>query len=154
MWGYSAGGVHHPLHAAAPRTRSGSLRGRAVPCLPSPLSKIHDQSARYPIGVADLKQLTGKKFNAKAFRRVPIQVFRGGADNNDEVAFADGYDMADRDFINPELGGPPPIERHPAIQALYRRAAPQVTFTIEPGVAHSDVLTPKETPIFFEQHRR
>lgn len=104
--------------------------------------------------MADLKQLTGKKFNARAFRRVPIQIFRGAADNNDEVAFADGYDVADRDFINRELGGPPPIGRYPAIQALYRRAAPQVKFTIEPGVAHNDVLTRKETPVFFEQHRR
>jgi hypothetical protein len=85
---------------------------------------------------------------------VPIQIFRGAADDNDEVAFADGYDEADRDFINRNLGGPPPIKRYPAIQALYRRAAPQVKFTIEPGVAHNDVLTRKETPAFFEQHRR
>ena len=110
------------------------------------MTKIHGQSARYPIGVADLKQLTGKKFDAKAFRRVPIQIFRGAVDNNDEVAFADGYDAVDRDFINRELGGPPPIRRYPAIQALYRRAAPQVKFTIEPGVGHDDVLTRKRAP--------
>jgi len=85
---------------------------------------------------------------------VPIQIFRGAADDNDEVAFADGYDVADRDFINRELGGPPPIERYPAIQALYRHAAPRVKFIIEPGVAHNDIRTRKETPIFFEQHRQ
>lgn len=154
MWGYSAGGsftirftLLHPE-----RVQAASVGGCAM--LPIPLAKIHGQSARYPIGVADLKQLTGKKFNAKAFRRVPIQIFRGAADDNDEVAFDDGYDEADRDFVNRNLGGPPPIERYPAIQALYHRTAPQVKFTIEPGVAHNDVLTRKETPVFFEQHRR
>ena len=113
LWGYSAGGsftirftLLHPE-----RVQAASLGGCAVPTIP--LAKIHGQSARYPIGVADLKQLTGKKFNAKAFRRVPIQIYRGAADDNDEVAFADGYDVADRDFINRELGGPPPIERYP-----------------------------------------
>lgn len=154
LWGYSAGGsftirftLLHPE-----RVQAASVGGCAMLPIPSP--KIDGQSARYPIGVADLKQLTGKKFNAKAFRRVPIQIFRGAADDNDEVAFADGYDEGDRDFINRNLGGPPPIERYPAIQAFYKRAAPQVKFTIEPGVAHNDILTRKETPIFFEQHRR
>ena len=154
LWGYSAGGsftirftLLHP-----DRVQAASVGGCAVP--PIPLAKVQGQSARYPIGVADLKQLTGQKFNAEGFRRVPIQIFRGAADNNDEVAFADGYDVADRDFINRTLGGPPPIERYPAIQALYRRAAPQVKFTIEPGVGHNDALTRKETPVFFEQQRR
>ena len=154
IWGYSAGGsftirftLLHP-----DRVQAASVGGCAM--LPVPLARIHHRNARYPIGVADLKQLTGKKFNAKAFRRVPIQVFRGAADDNDEVAFDDGFDKADRSFVNGNLGGPPPIERYPAIQALYRSAAPQVKFTIEPGVAHNDALTRKETPTFFEQHRR
>ena len=153
LWGYSASGsftirftLLHPE-----RVQAASLGGCSVPSIP--MAKIHGQQARFPIGVADLKQLTGRKFNAKAFRRVPIQIFRGAVDTNDEVAFGDGYDLVDRDFINRELGGPPPIERYRAIQDLYRRAAPQVRFIIEPGVAHNDVLTRKETPAFFERYR-
>jgi hypothetical protein len=104
LWGSSAAGsftirftLPHPE-----RVQAASVGGCAVPAIP--LHKIHGRAARYPIGTADLKQLTGKKFNAKAFRRVPIQIFRGAADDNDEVAFDDGYDAADRDFINREFG--------------------------------------------------
>ena len=154
LWGYSAGGaftirfsVLHPE-----RVQAASVGGCSVPTIPS--AKINGHSARYPIGVADLKQLTGRKFDAEAFRRVPIQIFRGAADDNDEVAFADGYDETDRNFIHRNLGPPPPNQRYPAIEALYKHAAPHVKFTVEPGVKHNDALTRKETPAFFEQHRR
>jgi pimeloyl-ACP methyl ester carboxylesterase len=153
LWGYSAAGsftirftiLHPELVQAA------SLGGCSVPTLP--LAKVNGHKARYPIGVADLKQLTGRQFRARAFRSVPIQIFRGSVDNNDEVAYDDGYDLVDREFINRELGGPPPIHRYPTIQDLYRRSAPRVRFIVEPGVAHNDALTRKETPVFFEQHR-
>jgi len=152
LWGYSAAGsftirftILHPNIVQA-----ASLGGCSVPTLP--LAKVNGHNARYPIGVADVKQLTGRRFRARAFRSVPIQIFRGSVDNNDEVAFDDGYDPADRAFINRELGEPPPIHRYPTIQDLYRRAAPHVKFIIEPGVGHSDALTRKETPVFFEQH--
>ncbi len=153
LWGYSAAGsftirftiLHPELVQAA------SLGGCSVPTLP--LEKVNGHEARYPIGVADLKQLTGRRFRAKAFRSVPIQIFRGAVDNNDEVSYDDGYDLVDRELINRELGGPPPIHRYSTIQELYRRAAPRVKFIIEPEVAHNDALCRKETPIFFEQHR-
>ena len=151
LWGYSAAGsftirftILHPEVV-----RAASLGGCSVPTLP--LTKVNGHNARYPIGVADLKQLTGSPFNARAFRSVPIQIFRGSVDNNDEVAYDDGYDRVDRDFINRELAGPPPIHRYPKIQDLYRRAAPRVKFIVEDGVAHSDALTRKETPVFFER---
>lgn len=151
LWGYSAAGsftirftiLHPELVQAA------SLGGCSVPTLP--IEKLNRHKARYPIGVAGLKQLTGSKFDAKAFRSVPIQIFRGAADNNDEVAFDDGYDPVDRQFINRELGGPLPIHRFPAIQNVYRRAAPKAKFIIEPGVAHDDSLTRRETPVFLKQ---
>lgn len=151
LWGYSAAGsftirftILHPEIV-----RAASLGGCSVPTLP--LEKVNGHSARYPIGVADVKQLTGRQFRARAFRSVPIQIFRGSLDTNDEVAYDDGYDPADREFINRELGEPPPIHRYPTIQELYRRAAPRVKFIIELGVAHSDALTRKQTPLFFRQ---
>ena len=153
MWGYSAAGtftnrftiLHPELVKAA------SLGGCSCPTIP--LRRWKGKRLPYPVGVADLKQLVGKRFDARAFRSVPIQIFRGDADTNDEVAYDDGYTPSDRRLISELLGGPPPFLRYPRIEMLYRRVRSICRFVIEPGVGHNDARTREETWPFFDRQR-
>lgn len=154
MWGYSAAGtftsrfvVMHPriIQAAA-------FGGCTLPILPS--KTFRGKSLRYPIGVGDLRELTGKSFDANSFRKVPIQVFRGDKDTNDEVAYEDGYDPADRELINTIIAGPPPINRFPVIEAIYRQFGSNAQFVIETGIGHDDTRTRRDGVQFFTRHRR
>jgi hypothetical protein len=154
MWGYSAAGTFTSRFVAVhPRMVQAAVYGGCtVPILPIP--SHNGKLLRYPIGVGDLEQLTGQKFNSRTFRKVPILIFRGDTDTNDEVAFDDGYDAVDRKLINELFGGPPPIARYPAIEAIYRKAGSKAEFAVETGVGHSDKRTRGALAPFFEKHRR
>lgn len=153
FWGYSAAGTFtNRFTILHPEIVKAASLG-ACSCPTVPVSKWKGRQLRYPVGVADLERLVGRRFNAKAFRAVPIQIFRGDADANDEVAYDDGYEQSDRELIAELFGGPPPFLRYPGIEALYKRARGACRFVIEPGVGHSDVGARQATWPFFERHR-
>ena len=102
----------------------------------APAKKYQDKTLRYPIGVADLKTITGKDLDLKALRRVPLFIFIGSADENDSVPFDDSYDEEDRVLIYP-LFGKMPVDRWPVSQMLYEQAGLNATFKIYPGVVHT-----------------
>jgi len=101
----------------------------------APVEKYKDKTLRYPIGVADLKTITGKKLDLKALRKVPLFVFIGSKDENDSVPFGDSYDDEDRELINP-LFGKMPVDRWPISETLYKQAGLNAEFRIYPGIAH------------------
>lgn len=137
MWGYSASGTFtnrfcllHP-----DRVKVAIYGGNTFPVLP--VAEYAGQRLRYPIGVADLQELTGSPFDLEGFRRLPMEIFRGEEDTNDEVAYSDGYDAEDRTLINSLFGGPPPLLRYPAIEGLYRSVQANTRFVIDAGVGHA-----------------
>jgi hypothetical protein len=75
----------------------------------------------------------------QSLRKAPLQIFRGDQDTNDEVAYDDGYDPADRELINSIIAGPPPINRYPVIESIYRNFGSPAEFVIEKGM---DTATP------------
>lgn len=101
----------------------------------APVEKYKDKTLRYPIGVADLKTVAGKKLDLKALRKVPLFIFIGSKDENDSVPFGDSYDDEDREIINP-LFGKMPVDRWPISETLYKQAGLNAEFKIYPGIAH------------------
>lgn len=102
----------------------------------APVEKYKDKTLRYPIGVADLKAVAGKKLDLKALRNVPLFVFLGDKDTNDSVPFDDSYDFEDRELINPLLG-PTPISRWKIAEQLYKEAGLNAEFRLYPDVPHT-----------------
>lgn len=102
----------------------------------APVAKFAGKDLRYPIGVADLKLVAGKKLDLKRLRRVPLFVFMGDKDENDSVPFDDSYDASDRQLINP-LFGSKPVDRWETSKKLYADAGLNVEFKLYPGVAHT-----------------
>ncbi|HRI03891.1 MAG TPA: hypothetical protein PLL77_09125 [Pyrinomonadaceae bacterium] len=119
----------------------------------APVEKYKDKTLRYPIGVADLKTVAGKKLDLKALRKVPLFIFIGSKDENDSVPFGDSYDDEDREIISP-LFGKMPVERWPISETLYKQAGLNAEFKIYPGIAHTVVpLMRDEIRAFLLKHK-
>lgn len=101
----------------------------------APVETYKGKELRYPIGVADLRKVAGKKFDLKELRKVALLIFVGDQDDNDSVPFGDSYDDEDRDVINPLLGKTP-VARWPVSELLYKQAGLNAEFKLYPGVKH------------------
>ena len=100
-----------------------------------PVSTFHNRRLRYPVGIADLRQVSGHAFDAKAVARVPLLLLLGAEDTNDSVPYDDSYDPEDRAVVMQSFG-PTPVSRWPAAEAIYRGTLPLATFRTYPGAGH------------------
>lgn len=140
MSGYSASGMFanrftflHPKRVKA--ATIGSPGGWPM----APVEKFNGKSLRYPIGVADLKIVSGQKLDLKSLRKVPLFVFLGDKDTNDSVPFGDSYEQVDRELIDPLLGSTP-VLRWKVSEQMYREAGLNAEFKLYPDVPHT--ITP------------
>lgn len=153
MLGFSASGMFvnrfvfmHPefVQAAA----IGSPGGWPI----APVPVYHDQKLRYPIGVADFEQVTGKPFDLAAVAKVPQLIFMGDQDSNDSVIYNDSYEDRDRITVF-RLFGPTLMARWPTAIELYRQNLPLVEFKLYPGASHTFTEAMKtDVAAFFAKH--
>ena len=101
----------------------------------APVAEWEGRRLRYPVGIADLEELTGRPFDAEAYARVPKLVYMGDEDTNDSVPYGDGYDDEDRELVY-ELFGEAPIDRWETSAAIRGEHGGESTFVLEPGVGH------------------
>ncbi len=101
----------------------------------APVAAHEGRRLRYPVGVADLREVAGAPFDRRRAARVPMFLFLGADDTNDSVPYDDSYDAEDRAVVL-EAFGPTPAARWPAAEAIYRAALPLATFRTYPGVGH------------------
>lgn len=151
MYGFSAAGMFtnrfaflHPERVLAAAV--GSPGGWPI----APASKYNDKDLRYPIGVRDMKTVSGKKLDLAKLRIVKFLVFLGDKDENDSVVFGDGYDEEDKTLVF-EVFGKTPIERWEKSKKLYADARLTAEFKLYPGIAHT--ITPAmigDITAFFE----
>jgi dienelactone hydrolase len=102
----------------------------------APVSVYHDQKLRYPVGVADFEQVTGKPFDLAEAAKVPQMIFMGDQDSNDSVIYNDSFEDRDRITIF-KLFGPTLMARWPTAIELYHQNLPLVEFKLYPGASHS-----------------
>lgn len=62
---------------------------------------------RYPAGIGDYEELTGRPFDVEAFGNIPRFLYYGEIDTNDPVKFDDAYNPEDREVIFEVLGEDP-----------------------------------------------
>ncbi|MDM7923417.1 MAG: hypothetical protein QUS14_14055 [Pyrinomonadaceae bacterium] len=136
MQGYSASGMFvnrfvfmHPELVKAAIV--GAPGGWAI----APVGEHEGQRLTFPAGVADLKEVAGKKFDLKAVRRVPLFLLLGGDDTNDAVPMGDAYDARESSLVI-NLFGRTPVERFPHTEKLYKAAGLNVEFKLYPKTGH------------------
>jgi len=120
----------HPERVLA--TAAGSPGGWPL----APQIEWQGKKLRYPVGVADLHELTGADFRAAEFRRVAQFLYVGDKDDNDSVVFEDGYDREDRDTVE-SLFGKDLNRRWEAAQKTYEGMV-GTRFRTYPGAAHGN----------------
>lgn len=140
MLGFSASGMFvnrftflHPERVKA--AAIGSPGGWPI----VPAASYKEKTLRYPIGIADLRSLTGNDIDLKTLRGVPLFIFLGDKDDNDSVAFDDSYDKQDRELIFPLLGEKP-VDRWGAAREMYTAAGLNAEFKLYPGIGHTITL--------------
>lgn len=120
MVGYSASGrfankftIMHPEKVQAVAT--GGVNSAAI----IPTSEINGEKLRYPVGTADLKDLTGVEFNEAEYKNVAQYIYMGAKDNNDITQFSDGYDKQDAELTWRLLGKNMMPDRWNKLQQMY-----------------------------------
>jgi pimeloyl-ACP methyl ester carboxylesterase len=155
MFGFSASGMFtnrftflHPGRVKAAAV--GSPGGWAI----APVDSWKGKTLRYPIGVADLKAVSGEKLDVKGLRGVPLFLFLGAVDDNDSVIFRDSYESEDEKLIF-DLFGKTLIERWAFTREMYGANLPKAVLKVYPNVGHS--LTKEmwdDIKAFFIEHLR
>jgi hypothetical protein len=69
-----------------------------------PIREYNHIELNYPVGINDLKEISGKDFNEDELKNVKIYFFLGEEDENDSVVFDDGYDEPERKVILDNFG--------------------------------------------------
>ncbi|WP_428240255.1 alpha/beta fold hydrolase [Gynuella sp.] len=70
----------------------------------SPVQQWDHQALRYPLGVSDYAEMTGRPFDQQAFAQVHRLVFLGARDNNDSVTYRDSFDVEDEEVVFKTFG--------------------------------------------------
>lgn len=135
--GFSASGsfvnrfaMLHPEHVVA--VACGSPGGWPV----APLAEFEGISLTYPVGIADVKALTGSPLNLESVKSVAWFFLLGDKDTNDAVPYRDSFSKADEDFIFRHFG-PTPLARWPSAQRIYTAQGLKARFAVYPGVGHT-----------------
>ena len=101
----------------------------------APVNELKGHKLRYPIGIADLDQLTGSKVELEKVRSIPMFIFLGENDTNDSVIYRDGYSKEDEVLVF-NLFGKTPVQRWPTAESLYLSAGFNAQFKLYKGAGH------------------
>jgi len=105
-----------------------------------PLETYQGVKLPFPLGIADLKLLTGADFDARAYGQVAQYLYMGYLDRNDTFPFDDAWDDEERGLIAKLFGKemmPDRWERAQQIVAMLKIPIQTVTYN---GVAHRTLV--------------
>jgi len=120
-----------------------------------PISSMEGERLIYPIGIADIQEISGKSFNFKQFISIPQYIYLGDLDDNESVPFNDAYGDEERRIIIKVLGRDM-RDRWEKIKSVYNeQGCKEVVFVSYPGVGHTITNTmDKDIIDFFKRKIR
>lgn len=101
-----------------------------------PMSEYNNTNLRYPLGIADLKNITGIDFNLKEYKKIPQYIFMGDSDTNDTAAASDCFDPQDTDIIYRLFGEKQVPDRFKRMKDIFREAGIPAQFVLYRNVGH------------------
>ena len=136
MQGYSASGMFvNRFVFLHPHLVKAAIIGAPGGWPTAPVAEFGGKQLTFPAGIADVKQISGKSFDLKAVRRVPLFLLLGDSDTNDAVPMGDAYDKRESELVI-TLFGKTPVERFPATEKLYKNAGLNAEFKVYPNTTH------------------
>jgi hypothetical protein len=137
LTGFSASGTFsnrftllHPekVHAVA----TGGLNAMLI----VPSEMLDSTALPYPLGISDLQQIAGTRFDPAKWRAVPQFIYMGAKDDNDAVLFDDGYSESERTIVFNVFGKEMQPARWTHMQKLYEKAGANATFRTYEHMGH------------------
>jgi len=134
--GYSASGTFsnrftalypHLVQAVA----SGGTTGMPV----VPIASLEGEKLIYPVGTADLDEITGTPFNLQEYIKVPQFIYGGGADTNNSATSSNYFGEEERRIIAKVFSVDKNVRWAKSIR-IYEEQGCSFTFRIYPGVGH------------------
>ena len=121
MNGFSASGtfanrfaILHPTVVRAVAT--GGVNG--IPTFPT--DRWNDTTLRYPVGIADLKEIADVEFDETAYKRVSQYIYMGALDDNDTIPYRDAFDAVDAKLVESLIGTEMMPDRWRVSQLIYK----------------------------------
>lgn len=137
MNGFSATGNYltrfpliHPERIRA--LAAGGLNG--IPTLP--VKEWEGKTLRYPVGIADLYELTGVEFNIDEYRQIAQYLYMGSDDFNDTLPYKDAYAPEDAALVR-KLLGDTIMQRWENSINIYHSAGIKAQMVTYDGVGHT-----------------
>jgi hypothetical protein len=152
--GFSASGtfanrfsILHPDKIQA--TASGGINAIAI----LPIASLEGKALNFPLGIADIEQVTGRKVKMNEFRKLPKMLYMGNLDDNDAAGFDDAYSEEERQIIYQLMGQKMIPDRWEFMQQQYKKSKVQADFRTCPDIGHgTDKKINEELVEFFREH--
>jgi hypothetical protein len=150
--GFSASGTFaNRFTAIHPEKVAGMACGGINGIVILPVNELNGKSLPYPIGISDLKQVFGRKFDLKAYRVVPQFIYMGAQDDNDAVVYDDAYGEDERALVFKQLSQTMLPDRFSGCEKIYKENKVNAKFKTYPNIGHStDRLIFMEVYAFFK----
>ena len=121
MNGFSASGTFTNRFAILHPTIVRAVATGGINSIPTfPTERWDDVTMRYPVGIADVKEIADIEFDGKAYKRVSQYIYMGSLDNNDTVPYRDAYDAVDADLVKSLIGAEMMPDRWRVSQSIYK----------------------------------
>ncbi len=121
MNGFSASGtfvnrfaILHPTVVRAVAT--GGVNG--IPTFPT--DHWNNIKMRYPVGIADVKEIADVEFDERAYKRVSQYIYMGALDDNDTIPYRDSFDKVDTKLVESLIGAKMMPDRWRMSQSIYK----------------------------------
>jgi len=96
---------------------AGGINGIAI----FPLSEWKNNQLRYAVGISDLEEITGIKFNKDEYLKVSQYLYMGYLDANDTVLYSDAWDKEDAALIKRLFGEKMMPDRWTTTTSIYKQ---------------------------------
>lgn len=123
---------------------AGGINGMTI----LPMDNLQGNELIYPVGIADIKQTVGLKFQLSMFASVPQYYYMGANDENDSLPFDDAFSSLEREIII-EVLGKDMSTRWKNCQKLYESQDIQAQFNTFQGVGHETAAEIDEKIVSF-----
>jgi hypothetical protein len=119
-----------------------------------PVTKWSNTSLRYPLGIADLKEITGIDFNMAEYKKVAQYIFMGDADTNDTAAAIDCFEPQDTQMIYKLFGKQQVPDRFNKMKDIFSELEIPAQFALYKNVGHWGLYgkIKDDVVIFFEKN--
>jgi hypothetical protein len=135
MTGFSASGKFvNRFTAIHPELVQAVASGGSDPILP--IDTLEGERLIYPVGISDLKEITGNPFSLQNFITIPKFIYIGSADENDPLPNNDMFGIEERRIITKVLGSGV-HERWGRVRQVYEELDPFARFVVYDGVGHT-----------------